>query len=442
MIGSESVIQLDIFTYFFKEFFDLLLLFVLIGILTKIKNKSFYGLLIVLLFPITLLSVTDTFLTGIALTIVFILLRVPVWKRTPDCRINDLFGYLLSLSLYAIVPLFSSIIATSGSNLKFYVPIKNGPLIASVMVVLDWFISLILVILIKKNILNRSFSKDEKNIFTMQLAVFLTFVYLFGEILRKMEVLGVFRLIMVVFLVAQFSFTIFLTYLSIKKNQEKAELKNLKEQIEMMNAYTTDVEKNYQELRKFRHDYKNMLLGLKAGKNESEINRDYLEQMMVYSHQMIDTSVMRFSGISHLRIASIKSLIITKLLQAEQAGLNVNFECLIPIDKINMNEVKLIRILGILLDNAVEAAGESQDKFLTILFIDSSNTIEISIENSYKGKLPSIVKMNKEGFSSKGKDRGLGLANIQDILSTAKQTDVSYFSDNGVFVSTITIKKA
>lgn len=442
MIGSESVIQLDIFTYFFKEFFDLLLLFVLIGILTKIKNKSFYGLLIVLLFPFTLLSVTDTFLTGIALTIVFILLRVPVWKRTPDCRINDLFGYLLSLSLYAIVPLFSSIIATSGSNLKFNVPIKNGPLIALVMVALDWSISLILVVLIKKNILNRSFSKDEKNIFTMQLAVFLTFVYLFGEILRKMEVLGVFRLIMVGFLVAQFSFTIFLTYLSIKKNQEKVELKNLKEQIEMMNAYTTDVEKNYQELRKFRHDYKNMLLGLKAGKNESEINRDYLEQMMVYSHQMIDTSVMRFSGISQLRIVSIKSLIITKLLQAEQAGLNVNFECLIPIDKINMNEVKLIRILGILLDNAIEAAGESQDKFLTILFIDSSNTIEISIENSYKGKLPSIVKMNKEGFSSKGKDRGLGLANIQDILSTAKQTDVSYFSDNGVFVSTITIKKA
>lgn len=103
MIGSESVIHLDIFTYFFKEFFDLLLLFVLIGIFTKIKNKSFYGLLIVLLFPITLLSVTDTFLTGIALTIVFILLRVPVWKRTPDCRVNDLFGYLLS---YRYTPLF------------------------------------------------------------------------------------------------------------------------------------------------------------------------------------------------------------------------------------------------------------------------------------------------------------------------------------------------
>lgn len=310
------------------------------------------------------------------------------------------------------------------------------------MVVLDWLISLILVILLKKKILSRSFSKDEKNIFTMQLAVFLTFVYLFGEILRKMEVLGVFRLIMVGFLVAQFSFTIFLTYLSIKKNQEKVELKNLKEQIEMMNAYTTDVEKNYQELRKFRHDYKNMLLGLKAGENESGLNQGYLDQMMAYSHQMIDTSVMRFSGISHLKIASIKSLMITKLLQAEQTGLTVNFECLIPIDVINMDEVKLIRILGILVDNAIEAASESQDKFLTILFIDSSDTIEISIENSYKGKLPSIAKMNKEGFSSKGKDRGLGLANVQDIQSTVKQTDVTYFADNGLFVSTITIKKA
>lgn len=442
MMGSESVIHLDVFTYFFKEFFDLLLLFVLIGILTKIKSTSFYGLLIVLLFPITLLSVTDTFLTGIALTIIFILLRVPVWKRIPDCRVNDLFGFLLSLSLYAIVPLFSSIILTSGLNLKFYVSLKNGPLVALMMVVLDWVISLILVIPLKKNVLNHSFSKDEKNIFTMQLAVFLTFVYLFGDILRKMEVLGVFRLIMVGVLVAQFSFTIFLTYLSIKKNREKVELENLKDQMEMMNAYTTDVEKNYQELRKFRHDYKNMLLGLKASENESGVNQEYLDQMIAYSYQMIDTSVMRFSGISHLKIASIKSLIITKLLQAEQAGLIVNFECLVPIDMINMDEVKLIRILGILVDNATEAASDSQNKFLTILFIDSSDTIEISIENSYKGKLPSIAKMSKEGFSSKGKDRGLGLANVQEILSTARQADVTYFADNGLFVSTITIKKA
>ncbi|MDU5336795.1 GHKL domain-containing protein [Enterococcus sp.] len=436
------MIHLDVFTYFFKELFDLLLLFVLIGILTKIKSTRFYGLLIVLLFPITLLSVTDTFLTGIALTIIFILLRVPVWKRIPDCRVNDLFGFLLSLSLYAIVPLFSSIIATSGLNLKFYVSLKNGPLVALMMVVLDWVISLILVIPLKKKVLNHSFSKDEKKIFTMQFAVFLTFVYLFGDILRKMEVLGVFRLIMVGFLVAQFSFTIFLTYLSIKKNREKVELENLKEQMEMMNAYTTDVEKNYQELRKFRHDYKNMLLGLKASENESGLNQEYLDQMMAYSYQMIDTSVMRFSGISHLKIASIKSLIITKLLQAEQAGLTVNFECLVPIDMINMDEVKLIRILGILVDNATEAASDSQNKFLTILFIDSSDTIEISIENSYKGKLPSIAKMSKEGFSSKGKDRGLGLANVQEILSTARQADVTYFADNGLFVSTITIKKA
>jgi len=86
-------------------------------------------------------------------------------------------------------------------------------------------------------------------------------------------------------------------------------------------------------------------------KNDSGINQEYLDQMMVYSHQMIDTSVMRFSGISNLKIASIKSLMITKLLQAEQAGLTVNFECLKPINQTNIDEVKLIRIVGILFDN-------------------------------------------------------------------------------------------
>ena len=55
--------------------------------------------------------------------------------------------------------------------------------------------------------------------------------------------------------------------------------------------------------------------------------------------------------------------------------------------------------------------------FLVIANIDM---IEISIENSYKGKLPSLGLMNKKGFSSKGPDRGLGLNNLNEILSTTK----------------------
>ena len=48
------------------------------------------------------------------------------------------------------------------------------------------------------------------------------------------------------------------------------------------------------------------------------------------------------------------------------------------------------------MDNAIEAAKESSDKILNVLVIANIDMIEISIENSYKGKLPSLGLMNKK----------------------------------------------
>ena len=123
-----------------------------------------------------------------------------------------------------------------------------------------------------------------------------------------------------------------------------------------MNSYTSDIERNYQELRKFRHDYKNLLIGLNASQEMNEINRGYFTEMLDYSHQMIDNNVMRFSEIGNIQVQSFKSLMVTKLLQAEQENITVHFECPKPISNFNLEEVKLVRIVGILMDNAIEAA--------------------------------------------------------------------------------------
>lgn len=71
MIGSDPLVVLDSFSYFVKEYIDLLLLFIAIGLCTKIREKTFYILLLLLSFPITLLSMTDTLVTGIVITVLF-----------------------------------------------------------------------------------------------------------------------------------------------------------------------------------------------------------------------------------------------------------------------------------------------------------------------------------------------------------------------------------
>lgn len=437
------MVLLDSLSYFSIEFFDLILLFILIHLLTNIRSKLFLIGILLLLIPLTLISMMDAFLGILAVILSIVLFCIYRWKRN-DIRIliSDLFGILLSVLIYWIIPFFTSNLARFIFSLKMDVLNNRGALVVVVVITMNWLFSLGIAIIIQRKILRQSLSLEENKIFTMQLAILVIIIILFSEVLREMQALGIFSLIMLGFLIAQFSLTIYFTYLSIKKNQEKRELENLKEKMDMMNSYTSDVERNYQELRKFRHDYKNLLIGLNASQEMNEINREYLAEMLDYSHQMIDNNVMRFSEISNIQVRSFKSLMVTKLLQAEQENITVHFECLKPISNFNLEEVKLVRIVGILMDNAIEAAKESSDKILNVLVIANIDMIEISIENSYKGKLPSLGLMNKKGFSSKGPDRGLGLNNLNEILSTTKQADITHYAADQLFISTLNIKKA
>lgn len=437
------MVLLDSLSYFVLEFFDLLLLLTLIYMLTNITSKFFFASILLLLIPFTLISMIDALVGVLVVMSLIILFRFHNWRRNDvDIVFSDLFGILLSVLIYWIIPFLTSNLAKILFNLKMNSLNNQGALIVVAVIALNWFFSIGLATIIRRRILNPSLSLEEKKIYTMQLTILVIIIILVSEILRKMHALGMFSLIMFGFLVAQFSLTMYFTYISIRKNEERAELENLKEKMEMMSVYTNDVERNYQELRKFRHDYKNLLIGLNASQKINEINHDYLDEILVYSRQMIDNNVMRFSGISNIEVQSFKSLMITKLLQAEQEKLIVHFECFKQISNFNLESVKLVRIVGILMDNAIEAAKESPDKILNVLLIDNIDMIEICIENSYEGNLPSLVLMNKKGFSSKGANRGIGLNNLNEILSTIKQADITHHAIDQLFVSTLIIRKA
>ena len=80
---------------------------------------------------------------------------------------------------------------------------------------------------------------------------------------------------------------------------------------------------------------------------------------------------------------------------------------------------QLYQILGVYLDNAIQAA-EKTDKGL--IKINIYNTEEfngkylvISIMNNYTGIIESD-KINQKGYSTKGKGRGLGLSIVSEVL--------------------------
>ena len=84
-----------------------------------------------------------------------------------------------------------------------------------------------------------------------------------------------------------------------------------------------------------------------------------------------------------------------------------------------MKIYEFARILGILLDNAIEASSESEEKIINITFRnDTKNNRQlITIENTYKNKDIDTEKIFEKGVTEKENHTGLGLWEVRKILN-------------------------
>lgn len=84
-----------------------------------------------------------------------------------------------------------------------------------------------------------------------------------------------------------------------------------------------------------------------------------------------------------------------------------------------MKIYEFARILGILLDNAIDAASEYDEKILNIVFRNETknNRNIILVENTYKDKNVDLNEIFNKGVTGKDNHTGLGLWEVRQILN-------------------------
>lgn len=95
-------------------------------------------------------------------------------------------------------------------------------------------------------------------------------------------------------------------------------------------------------------------------------------------------------------LQEIKGLISAKVIRAQELGIDVVIDVTEIIDNIDMDRVDLVRSLGILLDNAIDAAVESTDKKMNVALIKKDQSVIIIVSNTYGDNILPIGKMYKE----------------------------------------------
>lgn len=237
-------------------------------------------------------------------------------------------------------------------------------------------------------------------------------------------------LLIVLFLGAMLGVAIYL--FSCKRKLQVANAK-----VKYLESRNEEVSKLYDNVRTFRHDFNNMLQiigGYIALKDIAGLEK-YYKNLSIDSK---NGNGFKITKITDIKEPSIFNLLFSKLKRAKEMNVNFNLISITDFENISVNIYKYARVLGVLLDNAIEAASECEIKIVNITFDfdEELKTTNCIIENTYKNKEIDLSRIYEKDYTTKprNKNSGLGLWTIKKILDREKTLDLETKKNSIFFI--------
>lgn len=200
--------------------------------------------------------------------------------------------------------------------------------------------------------------------------------------------------------------------------EKEIALKQKKFEQKHLQTYTDEIVELYNEIRGFRHDYAGMLVSMQMAIDSGdlqEINRVYNE-VLVKANQKLRSDKYTYFDLNNIEDSALRSLIAQSIVYARNNDVEFTLEVKDVITRLSMDLLDLVRIMSILLNNAVEGAADSYLKQMEVAVIKMDFETVIVIQNSCKITMTPSEDLFALGFSTKGRNRGLGLNNVKEIL--------------------------
>lgn len=198
--------------------------------------------------------------------------------------------------------------------------------------------------------------------------------------------------------------------------------------LESAEEYNKTLHILHDNVRGFKHDFDNIVttIGGYIKTNDMEGLEKYYSQLQEDCSKVNNLYILNPDIINN---PGIYNLLTTKYSEAEENGIKVNLTFLLDLNELHMKIYEFARILGILLDNAIDAASECDEKVLNIFFRNEArnNRNIILIENTYKDKDVDLNQIFNKGITGKENHTGLGLWEIRQLLK--KNNNVNLYTN-------------
>ena len=222
--------------------------------------------------------------------------------------------------------------------------------------------------------------------------------------------------------------------LSIKNITITKKFELTKQDLEQTKLYNKTLNNLYDNVRCFKHDFHNIVqaIGGYVDTNDTDGLKKYYKQIVGDCQKSNNLSILNPDTINN---PAIYNIIACKYYKAETFGITINFEITLDLNYLRIKIYELTRILGILVDNAIEACSECEEKIINIIMRNEENKNRqlIIIENTYSNKNIDTEKIYEKAYSTKPNNSGLGLWEVRKILNKNNNLNLFTTKDSEFF---------
>lgn len=223
----------------------------------------------------------------------------------------------------------------------------------------------------------------------------------------------------------------YMTYSLSKSNSEAEELRMKHQQEEYRLSYAENIKKQYEEIRRMRHDMKQNIAVI------SELFREKKYDEASRFADKVSNNLAKFDNVIDVQNTFINAILNSKLSSASEYGIRVI--CSSSNNVSGIDDIDLCNLLGNMLDNAIEAAKVCDKGYIEVSINSDENKLLVIIANSI---MQSVLKTNNELASTKQDSERHGYG-IKTIKSIARKYDgvAKFYEDNKMFYCQVLMYK-
>lgn len=214
----------------------------------------------------------------------------------------------------------------------------------------------------------------------------------------------------------------YLIYQMWLKNKIEKEKELYQSMLKMETKRYEDIKNSSNQIRKIRHDIKNMLFSVKA-----EIDENNIDEAHIKLDAILD-NVNSIGSVIESENRTIDYIVNAKLGNIENRTIAVSGN-ISGMSKIS--DVDISIILGNILDNAVEATNNTENANINLLFFIKGNYQNILCKNTVKH---SVLQNNPHLNTNKNQkdSHGFGIKSVKEVVESYDGS-INFFEENNMF---------